>query len=200
MATLFVTLSDWNRKVGLASESQRLRVLMPTDLRSVRDDRMPAANRMSFSFLSRRIRECENWDSLLAGIRRESQYIQQVRIGLDFLGGLSLAQQIPGLLPILMRLSRCMATAVLTTLGDPTKRFRRRFPADNHSAVIGNVSLDRIFGTPPIRSHLHAAFGLCECSRQLCVSMLANEQVLGNQAGELLQSYIHRWRAWGNLP
>ncbi len=199
MALLFVSLSDWNRRFGAAPDSQRLRVLMPTDLRSARDDVMPAANRMSFAFIARTIRQCQTWDALLAGIRSETRHIKQIRIGLDFLGGITLALQVPGLVPRLLRLPRCMATAVLTNLGDPTKRFRRRFPTHEGSMRIGNVDLDHIFTTPPIRSHVHAGFGLVVCSRQLCISMVGNSQVLGDQAGELMQSYVNQWRKWGAL-
>jgi hypothetical protein len=160
---------------------------------------MPAANRMSFSFMARTIGQCHDWNSLLPGIRSESQGIRQIRIGLDFLGGISLAQHIPGLLPLLLKVPRCMATAVLTNLGDPTKRFRRRFPAHQDSAVIGNVVLENIFGTPPIRSQMHTAFGMCVCSRQLGLSMLGNSAVVGGRAEELLQSYVDHWRRWANL-
>lgn len=197
---LFVTLANWNRRFDSATPSQRLRVLMPTDLRSVRDARMPAANRMSFSFLARTIGQCSDSAEFLAGIRSESKYIQQLRLGLDFLGGIALAQHVPGLLPLLMRLPRCLATAVLTNSGDLTKRFRRRFPVLNDSPVVGNLILDQVFGTPPVRPFVNAGFGLCICSRQLCISMIGNEQVLGDQTNELLRSYVDQWRLWGKLP
>jgi hypothetical protein len=197
---LFITLAHWNQRFGSAYSNQRLRILMPTDLRSVRDHYMPAANRMSFSFLARTVAQSQPSVEFFDGIRSESKYIQQVRIGLDFLGGIALAQQVPGLLPWLMRLPRCLATAVLTNSGDLTKRFRRRFPAHNDSPVIGNLILDQVYGTPPIRPLVNAGFGLCICSRQLCISMVGNEQVLGDRANELLQSYVNQWRDWGQLP
>ena len=197
---LFITLANWNRRLGSAQSNQRLRIMMPTDLRSVRDIDMPAANRMSFSFLARTIAQCQPSAEFFDGIRNESKYIQQVRIGLDFLGGIALAQQLPGLLPLLIRLPRCLATAVLSNSGDPTKRLRRRFPTHNDSSVIGNLILDQVYGTPPIRPFVNAGFGLCICSRQLCISMIGNQQVLGDQADELLQSYLDQWRNWGQLP
>lgn len=199
LALLFVTLADWNRQFGSSAGTHRLRIMMPTDLRSTEDDRLPAANRMSFSFLARTVHECQDWTSLLRGIRTESKYIQDVRIGLDFLGGIGLAQRVPGLLPLMLGLPRCMATALLTNHGDPTKRFRRRFPACGDSVLAGNLVLEQLFGSPPIRPHVHAGFGLCICSNQLCISLVGNHQVLGDHADDLLQSYVQQWRNWGRI-
>jgi hypothetical protein len=196
MALLFVTLADWNRTFGPSGETHRLRIMMPTDLRSAADDRLPATNRMSFSFLARTSRDCQEWETLLRGIRAESKYIQEVRIGLDFLGGIGLAQCVPGLLPLMLRLPRCMATALLTNLGDPTKRFRRRFPAQGNSVLVGNLVLEQLFGSPPLRPYVHAGFGLCVCADQLCISLVGNHQVLGDRADDLMQSYVRQWQAW----
>jgi hypothetical protein len=196
MALLFATLADWNENHGLTRESQRIQILMPTDLRSVKDSRMPAANRMSFSFIPRTIRQCRQWDTLLRGLRSETQYIKQVQLGRDFLGGLALVNSTPGLLRFLVNLPRCMATALLSNLGDPTKRFRRYFPSQDGYLVIGNLVLEKIYATPPIRARTHAGFGLSVCSNQLCVSMLGNNRVLGDQTQDLFSNYIKRWNQW----
>lgn len=198
MGLLFLTLADWNRTHGAASRGDRLRIMMPTDLRETRDDRMPAANRMSFSFIARTIEQCQSVSELLAGIRAETQYIKQVRIGLDFLGGVALAQKIPGVVPLLVNSTRCMATALLTNLGDPTKRFRRRFPSQDGAALVGNVLLDAIFGTPPLRPQTHAGFGICICASKLCLSMQGHAPTLGDGNLELFQSYVHKWRDFGS--
>jgi hypothetical protein len=200
IALLFETLAEWNQTHGRAKETQRIQILMPTDLRSVKDSRMPAANRMSFSFIPRTIGQCRDGDSLLRGLRSETQYIKQVQLGRDFLGGLALANTVPGLLRLLVRLPRCMATALLSNLGDPTKRFRRYFPSQDGFLIMGNLVLEKIFATPPIRPLTHAGFGLCICSNGLCVSMLGNKQVLGSQATDLFHNYVQRWQHWVDLP
>jgi hypothetical protein len=198
MALLFRTLAAWNRLHGDSSVDERLRVLMPTDLRGSIDDRMPAANRMSYSFIGRTIRQCQDEREFLTGIRAETRYIKQVRIGLDFLGGIALAQHVPGLVPILSQFPRCMATAVLTNLGDPTKRFRRRFPSQGGAALVGNVLLDSIIGTPPIRPYTHAGFGMCLCAGKLGLSMLGNADTFGTRSGELFESFLQHWRDFGS--
>jgi hypothetical protein len=120
IALLFQTLADWNLQNSRTSTKQRLRVLMPTDLRERGDRWLTAANRVGYSFLSRSIGQCHDWDALIAGISQETKYIKGIRLGLDFLQILSAVQRIPYLLPALLRLPRCMATAVLTNLGDTT--------------------------------------------------------------------------------
>lgn len=191
VAVLFQTLAAWNRRLGGAAR-RRLRIMMPMDLRDLRDDDLPAANRMSFTFLARKIGECHEGTEFLHGVRVESQYLQRVRIGLDFLGGISLAMKSPRLVASMMRITGCRATAVITNLGDPTKRFRRRFPREGRRPVIGNVLLDQIFGTPPIRPHTHVGLGICLSAGQLCVSMLGDQTALGDRRLELFAEYIER--------
>lgn len=197
LGLLFLTLADWNLANGAAARQDRLRIMMPTDLRGTRDRRMPAANRMSYSFLARTMEQCQSISGLLAGIRAETQFMKQVRIGLDFLGGITVAQKIPGLVPLLVNAPRCMATAVLTNLGDLTKRFRRRFPSQDGVVVVGNLLLDAVFGTPPLRPQTHAGFGICICASKLCLSMHGHASALGDGNLDLFQSYVQKWRDFG---
>lgn len=198
VSLLFQSLAHWNVKLG-RSGKDRLRLLMPTDLRNRGDERLPATNRMSFSFLSRTIAQCYDWGSLLSGVCEETRYFKQIQIGRDFLVGLNLARRVPGLLPLMLRLPRCMATATLTNLGDPTRRFRRRFPNQDGAPVIGNVVLDHICGTPPIRPLTYAGFGICLCSQKMSVSVAGDRRCLGEATSDLLQSYVDRWKKWGGI-
>jgi hypothetical protein len=68
---------------------------MPYDLRSRADLQMPAANRLSFSFLGRDARQCEDFSQLLASVQAEVQAIKDSRLPLDFLGALTLAERSP---------------------------------------------------------------------------------------------------------
>jgi hypothetical protein len=196
IALLFETLAEWNQRHGAGSDQQRIQILMPTDLRSIKDSRMPAANRMSFSFLPRTMGQIRDRKTLLRGLRSETQFIKQVQLSRDFLGGLSLVNSVPGLLRLLVKWPRCMATAVISNIGDPTKRFRRSFPSEDGFLVIGNLVLDKIFATPPIRNLTHAGFGLSVCSNQLCLSMMGNNLVLGDGSQDLLLDYVERWNKW----
>lgn len=202
VALLFQTLAAWNRRHGQARHTQRLRILMPMDLREHADVRLPAANRMSFSFLSRTVGECGEWRPLVDGIGKETGKIKTTRFSLDFLAGLEALQGLgPRALPWLMRLQGCIATAVLTNLGDLSRRFRRMFPTTDDGRIrIGNLVLDAVFGTPPIRPRTHAGFGICIYAEQMAVSGICNTCELGDRgASELFASYINAWRRWAEL-
>ncbi len=55
---VFLAVRDWNSHVGPQSPGRWLRVNMPVSLRSGIHDSMPAANAMSYTFLTRRVADC----------------------------------------------------------------------------------------------------------------------------------------------
>ena len=200
IALLFQTLAQWNRRVGKAAGKQRLRILMPTDLRERADRWLTATNRVSFSFLSRSIDQCGEWPQLLAGVAQETKYIKGIRLGLDFLNILAAAQRVPWLLDTLLLMPRCLATAVLTNLGDTTRRFRSRFPVSDGYPVIGDVKLEQVVGVPPLRPKTHAGFGICFCSGIMALSVRCDPAHLDQEATqELLEAYVAAWKNWAGL-
>lgn len=202
LALLFQTLADWNRRHENAPGKHRVRILMPTDLREPADVRLPATNRMSFAFLTRTVKECSDWQTLVDGIRRETGFIRTTRLPLDFLAGIAALQGIgPRVLPWVMRWQGCVATAVLTNLGDVARRLRRRFPvADDGRFRAGNLILESVLGAPPIRPQTHAGFGICVCSGRMAVSAVMNTRKLGERGADALFAlYIDAWRRWAQL-
>jgi hypothetical protein len=132
---------------------------------------MPAANIMGFSFLSRTAEQCDDPDSLLAGIRDETEQIRRYRLSLFFLGMLGAVNAVPGALRRFVRGQRCFATAVLTNLGDPTRRFVARFPRRNGYLVAGNLLLESISGVPPLRPMTRTAIAIITYAGQLTISL-----------------------------
>lgn len=200
IALLFHTLAQWNRQYAAAPQRQRLRILVPTDLRDQGDRALPAANRTGFAFLTRRIDQCQSHSVLIAGTNEEMRRVKRARLGLDFIHGVALAQTVPKLLPAVLSFSGCITTAVLTNLGDPSRRLARRFPSENGTPKVGNLRLRTIGGVPPIRSGTRAAFGLCEFGGRLTVSAQCDANFLERSAAkELLHRYEHAWRDWAGL-
>ena len=197
MTLLFHILADWNRERGNARDDQRLRILMPADMRTGADVRLPAANRMGFAFLTRRVGDCGDLESLLRGIREETVYIKSTRIALDFVESLGVVCRFPRLLPLMLRLSGCMATAVLTNLDDPARRILRKFRVHDGLLVSGNLCLQRICVVPPIRTGTRAGFGICTYGRQLTLGLNADPSCFDMTAAQqLLAAYAQEWRQW----
>ena len=71
---LFLVLKRWNELHGGTGRRGPLRILMPQNLREPADAAAPAANIMSFAFLTRRARACERPEALLASIRDETAH------------------------------------------------------------------------------------------------------------------------------
>ena len=174
---IFRTIIAWNRRCGQRRPGRWMRINMPTNLRGKKDGRMPAANMMSYAFLSRRPRQCDDWDALLDGVRRETEMIKRWRSGLLFLDGIAFAAKMPGLLRLLLAGNRCLATLVLSNLGDPTWHFRTKLPLIGDRASAGNVVLEMVTGATPLRPMTRASLVVSRYAGRLTVCARCDPQV-----------------------
>ena len=120
---MFQTLHQWNAGQELGSGKHWLRIAVPVNLRTSDDDRMPAANGVSYTFLTRHGSQCADSHELLRSIRRETDVITRRRRAVLFLRGFQVMERIPGAMPIYMGRNRCFATVVLSNLGELSRQF-----------------------------------------------------------------------------
>lgn len=197
MALLFQTCACWNEARGDHRRKSHIRLLMPFDLRTRVDRRMPATNRLSFSFLGRNARQCDDWDTLLTSVQAEVQAIKESRLPLDFLDALKLAAKHPRIMKWVINRSRRMATVVLTYTGEISRGTKRFFPEQDGMLVVGDTRLTNIFGAPPIREHTNISLGLCTNWGQLCFSAAWNRAAMTpEECEQFLSEYVARWQAW----
>ena len=186
---LFLVLKRWNELHGGTGRRGPLRILMPQNLREPADAAAPAANIMSFAFLTRRARACERPEALLASIRDETVRIKRDKLSLYFLltiGGVMLA----GALPRVVKRKTCFSTAVLSNFSYPTRRFATRFPRAGEHVVAGNLTLESIAVVPPLRPRTHAAFGVISTADSLSITCKWDSHVLARgDAQRLLHDY-----------
>jgi hypothetical protein len=169
LAELFLTFRDWNeRKTGRAG--RRHCVMMPTDMRTGEDYETPAANKVSYTFLTRRARELDRPEDLLQGIRRETAAIKNERRGARFADMLAGAFATRAVMPALLRYPFCMATAILSNVGDPSRRFTARFSRSQGRVVCGGLILEGITGAPPLRRLTRATVSAFAYNRCLTLS------------------------------
>jgi len=155
---LFLTARTWNAEHGKGDDRDWLQLMMPCGLREGEDKTMPAANVMSYAFLTHRAGEGDDPARLLSELVEATEAIRKYRLSLYFIGAIATVDAVPGLLHTLMRLPRCFATTVLTNVGDPSRRFSVRFPRENGLLRIGNLLLEDIDGAPPVRPRTRAGF------------------------------------------
>jgi hypothetical protein len=159
LAAWFAVIERWNAEHGDQSSGQRLRLLMPQNLREEEDAGTPAANILSFAFLTRRASDCREPQRLLRSIQAETAAIKKYRLSLYFLAKLDRLVAANEMSEFLDR-GHCFSTAVISNLGDPRRRFVARFPESPTGLVAGNLVLESIAVVPPLRRHTHLGVGI----------------------------------------
>jgi hypothetical protein len=107
----------------------------------------------------------------MAGIRNETVRIKSGSHGTDFIDALMIAEHGRGALKFLLRRNWCMATATLSNVGDPSKRFLATFPRNAGRLVCGNVILEGIQGIPPLRQTMRASLAVFSYRRKLTIGL-----------------------------
>ncbi|MFM7292194.1 MAG: hypothetical protein ACKO6B_13340 [Planctomycetia bacterium] len=195
VAMLFQIIGDWQRDRAVASRS-RVRIAVPTDLRSREDERMPATNRYTYLFLDRRVEDCGRWPAILADVQRDMQMQRQSRRGLEFLESLALAARHERLLEWLVRAGTCFTTAVLTNLGDPSWRLRKRLriDADGLMWIDEARCTDIRIQTPPLRPRTRWGVGISEYAGRMTISFRYDATAMTPaDAGDVLRRYVAEW-------
>jgi hypothetical protein len=191
---LYRTMRRWNAEHGEPLNRRKLRILMPQNLRTNEDYSMPAANVMSFAFVTRRAHLCDAPGAMLESLREETDAVRRGRLSLYFLGGLESLQS-NGLLKPVLNGSFCFASAILTNVGDPTRRLGTTFARSKRGGLtIGDVVLRSIAAVPPLRPQTRAAFAVVNHGRTMSINLkwdprsfspLDAEQLLGQYVAQL---------------
>ena len=196
LAMLFSVLAGWQR-TNRISPRARLRVAVPTDMRSRADERMPAANRYTYIFLERRVGDCGDWESLLPGLQRDFQERRQQGRGVEFLGSLQRAARFPQAMRWVLQRPTCFATAVLTNLSDPSWRLRKRLPVDAEGLMwLGKAQcLDIQIRTPPLRPGTRWGFGIFEYAGRMTISFRYDSTSITSAAADaIMECYVNHWQ------
>lgn len=190
---MFQTVAAWNRRHGQRGNPW-IRINMPASVREREDQVTPAANLLSFTFLTRRFRQCENGAALLATIQRETEAIKNWRLGWYFLGGLAMACGIRGMVPWFLQRNRSFATVVLSNVGRVLHR--APLPREGRQLVSGDVVLKRVTGVPPVRHLTRASVAVVTYAEETAVCLRCDPRLLTvEQSRAFLADYLARLEA-----
>ena len=190
---IFLTLRQWNAEQSPESRDGWLRIASPFKLKTRDDARMSAANGVGYNFITRRESECVEGADFLQGIVRENDPATRYRRGTSFLRGFRLMEHIPGAIPLFMGTKRCFATTVLSNLGNLGRYFGTIFPCESGKIVAGNLVLEDVYGTPPVRPNTHAAFAVGTYGGRLWISVRRDPKALtADGVRHLLGMYVNR--------
>jgi hypothetical protein len=196
IAAMFGALGEWTQSVGGRPARRPLRILMPTDLRDAESLTLPAACLTSYSFLTRNHAACRDATALLKDISLETTEIKNDRRGLKFSDALAVGLSCR-LLWLATGVPVSLASAALSNIGDPTRRFAAKLPRRDGRIVAGNLLLDDITGVPPLRPHTNATFSVFAYRRKLTISIRCEEQLFSDQdTMRLLELYAKHLRSF----
>ena len=195
---LLLTLRDWNREHARGSRVGPLRIVVPMNLRTRIDLEMPSTNRLGYAFVTRNERQMTDDLEMLNGIRREMATVRRFRLPIEFVKKLNVLQTLRVGMPMVFRPDRCLATAVFSNLGDPSRRFLVRFPRAGANIVAGNLELMAFSGTTALRPLTRAGFFMNTYGNRLtiCARVDPNHLTM-DDATELLQRFATQF---GGLP
>lgn len=190
---MFQTIRAWNQLRGTNRDHHWLRIGMPTSLRTPLHDQMPAANIVSYMFLTRRSDACQKPDELLTDIHRQTSTIVNQQQGRFLAIGLKYVLKIPGLLWCLLRMNRCFTSVILTNVGDIRRQFSARFPLKQGRCVAGNVTLEVLTGAVPVRPNTRLSTSVGTYGGNLYINMHCDpHSFTKEQAEQLADLYVGR--------
>lgn len=191
-AELFLALMEWRARNGVENDGW-LRMMVPMNLRTAADRRLPAVCLASFVFLDRRRRDCEDPEGLLRSIHEQMNNILARQLGYTFVFFSRLLNFIPGELRRRARNRRSGISCVFTNIGkyfvhSPLRQRGGRLTA-------GNVTLEGMDSVAPNRPCTCASFAAGIYAGRLTITLHYDPRPLtGPQAEDLLKSFLQRLR------
>lgn len=189
VAALFHALAKWNDPEDPFRSRRRLRILIPTSLRSRAHTRMPVCNAVGCAFIERREREVGDLRGLFQNIAKETRKVRRHRLGDVFTYTLSWLDRVPGLLRYVLRRPDTFATAVLSNMGEV---------ATGHPGPMATTEtgrpvprLIRMMAVTPLREGTRASFLVTRCRGEMTITLKTDPRHLGPEASEgILNTFL----------
>jgi hypothetical protein len=190
---LFLALMHWRREQQL-SDQDWLRMMVPMNLRSSKDYKLPAANFVGLVFLDRRGVDSEDPDQLLASIHDEMALIKRNQLGLTFLFSLLVARWLPGGLRKQVHADRCTMSCVFTNVGKLLAY--SPLPRRDGQLVVGDVQFESFQALVPVRPYNCTTFTAHQYARRLVLDLHYDPGVLTpSQARRIMELVADGTRA-----
>jgi len=161
----------WNS--AAAGRPGDVRITLPVSLRSP-GRREPAHNDMAYAFLDRTVAACSAPGPLTASVAAATDWILEHGAARAFLSALEPLSRVPGGLWLATRLPTCFSTAVVSCVGDPSRRMRIGLPKRDGYDAPGPLVIERCIGAPPLRPGTRAALGITTYAGRLAVCCLCS--------------------------
>jgi hypothetical protein len=189
---LMLAMLEWNRR-HRSFRGGSICAMMPMDLREADTPVTSAANIVTYAFIRRSPRELQNEARRVASLREEILKLKHQRHCSPLMNMLAGGLRHPRWLKRLLFSHRCLATAIISNLADPTKRFSVPFPREDGELVVGNLRLVDIRGVPPMRYGTRATLSVNTYRRVLQVFLRCDPHRFSIQdTQQLLDLYVSK--------
>ena len=192
-------LRDWVRTSTVSvSDRDHIRIITPMSLRDRADKELSAANKIGFSFLSRSLKsladaDTDGWSDAIASVNTEVDQARRLLLPAQFLKKLRIARRSQRWFQSLFADTRCWATAIMTQLGDPTRRFHHRFPRKDGRIVVGNLMLLDFVSCAPLRPLTRAILSTNAYGNELTLTMRCDPGCISRSDAEsFMDDFVNR--------
>ena len=109
-----------------------------------------------------------------AGLAAATRWIVEHDAAREFLAAAAALSRWPWLLRAITRLPVCFSTAVVSTIGDPSRRMKSGVPKRDGLDAPGSLVIRGIRGVPPLRPGTRAAVGATTYAGELTLTCLCS--------------------------
>jgi hypothetical protein len=167
LAEVFLALRRWNSDNG---GGKRFRLGVPMNLRTAEQAGVPAANVVGFKPLDRVVDGSSDFDELLAGVRKDTAVIKQLRQPSWLDEWITILASAPPLLDGLLKLPTALYTGILSNLGSPADYTWSHLPQEDGKVLVGDARLEGVGFAPPIRPRSALSLGITTYGGQLSIT------------------------------
>ena len=161
----------WNTRAG--RRAGNVRITMPVNLRKP-GQREPASNDLGYAFLDRTAAQCADGKSLAVSIAAATRWILDNDAATFFLAAIGFLARWPWLLRLTTRLPLCISTAVVSNVGDASRRMRSGVGREDGRDAPGDLVIQGFVGVPPLRPRTRAAIGVTTYAGRLSLCCLCS--------------------------
>lgn len=190
LESLFAAASRWNQEFSTDFEAKDFCINMPLDLRLPDNPVFSATNLVTCSLIRRTPAQINDPLDLPSSLREQMMQIKHSRFDSPFMKMLVGAPIDLDDAKMTYSNRECLATAVFSNTGDPTRRFLAELPRKKGVVHFGNLVLEDIGGASPLRYETRVAMNIFTYRRNLRICMRFDPQYFSTDDGKAFLNYF----------
>ncbi|MEZ6055021.1 MAG: condensation domain-containing protein [Planctomycetaceae bacterium] len=188
MASMMRMLHWWNDRQGQDADRQWFRLYIPVNLREPRHDHIPAVNLASCVMLTHRGKSFHDVAGLTRNLSSHIGTLVRLRHEIAWQRVAAVFTIIPGMKAAMGIAPK--STAIVTNVGDLRRRFPVRFPSEDGRCVVGDVILEDLISSAPLRRGNHATLSLSTYAGGLTLNLTLQPNGFSGQDCEEMLSWL----------